>query len=31
MFPCDGKSAITGAQVKAGTPLRTRKVKHVPR
>ena len=31
MFPCDGKSAITGAQVKSGTPLRTRKVKHVSR
>ena len=31
MFPCDGESAITGAQVKAGTPLRTRKVGHVPR
>lgn len=31
MFPCSGESAITGAQVKAGTPLRTRKVGHVPR
>lgn len=31
MFPCGGESEITGAQVKAGTPFRTRKVGHVPR